>query len=372
MRYFIVLTLACIANGAPKPQVDANRFVNGLLSQKFKGDAEMDAPTAAAALAYLNTVAGDDLCGKAAQAYVENIMKGENKEVAMSEAAGKYISAFNDGARPASGSGCQAAEVAWQEAFVAGEDPIPAAAKAYINSWPKSNDPCTATGSKYFEAINDGKSHLDAGNIAMGEFVKSLKNYARKGRSFEDLACTNAAKAYVETLNDKESPITAAFTAFVKSMFEENRSPYDPVCIKVMDGFTNSFNSGDDAETSQIKAAEAFFSEFGNGRSIPAHSPCTKAALAYAKASQSKDSSTSAAMFAYITETINSGIVKIDPVCAASTAAYMKAYKEKKNEDLASEAAAIAYLEALDKNPNFDPTSPCGKAAEAYIKTYSL
>jgi len=49
----------------------------------------------------------------------------------------------------------------------------------------------------------------------------------------------------------------------------------------------------------------------------------------------------------------------------------MKAYKEKKNEDLASEAAAVAYLEALDKNPNFDQTSACAKAADAYIQEFN-
>merc|ERR1712083_201175 len=113
---------------------------------------------------------------------------------------------------------------------------------------------------------------------------------------------------------------------------------------------TNSFNSGDDAETSQIKAAEAFFDAFSKGNSISAHSPCTKATLAYAAASQKKDSSTSSAMFAYISETLKSGKIQIDPVCAASTSAYMRAYKEKKDEEFASEAAAVAYLEALEKN----------------------
>jgi len=373
MIFFAVLIVSHLTDGRPQIEGDANTFVEGLLKQRFKGDTEIDDPTAAAALAYLRTVAGDDLCGKAAKVYVENIMRGEKKEVAMAEAGREYIDAFNAGARPASGSGCQAAEVAWKEAFVTGADPIPAAAKAYIRSWrsSKSKDPCTAASTKYFNEIQDGESHLDAAKYAMGAFVKALRKVNRDGRSYNDRACTNAAKAYAKALDEEQTPITAAFTAFLESMFDDNENPFDPVCYKVMQGFTNSFNSGDDAETSQIKAAEAFFDAFSKGNSISAHSPCTKAALAYAAASQKKDSSTSSAMFAYISETLKSGKIQIDPVCAASTSAYMRAYKEKKDEEFASEAAAVAYLEALEKNSNFDPKSPCGKAAEAYIREFS-
>merc|ERR1711915_1046475 len=335
--FFAVLIVSHLTDGRPQIEGDANTFVEGLLKQRFKGDTEIDDPTAAAALAYLKTVAGDDLCGKAAKVYVENIMRGEKKEVAMAEAGREYIDAFNAGARPASGSGCQAAEVAWKEAFVTGADPIPAAAKAYIRSWrsSKSKDPCTAASTKYFNEIQDGESHLDAAKYAMGAFVKALRKVNRDGRSYNDRACTNAAKAYAEALDEEQTPITAAFTAFLESMFDDNENPFDPVCYKVMQGFTNSFNSGDDAE------------------------------------SQKKDSSTSSAMFAYISETLKSGKIQIDPVCAASTSAYMRAYKEKKDEEFASEAAAVAYLEALEKNSNFDPKSPCGKAAEAYIREFS-
>ena len=76
-------------------------------------------------------------------------------------------------------------------------------------------------------------------------------------------------------------------------------------------------------------------------------------------------------MFAYVTETLQSGKIQIDPVCATATSAYMRAYKETKDEEAASEAAAVAYLDALDKHSNFDPKSACGRAAEAYIREFS-
>ena len=77
-------------------------------------------------------------------------------------------------------------------------------------------------------------------------------------------------------------------------------------------------------------------------------------------------------MIAYITKAIKNGKRKIDPVCAAATNAYWDAYIEKKDEALANEAAAVAYLETLDKNPDFDQTSACAKAAQAYTAEFDL
>ena len=47
------------------------------------------------------------------------------------------------------------------------------------------------------------------------------------------------------------------------------------------------------------------------------------------------------------------------------------AYIDQKSEAAANEAAAVAYLEALDKNPNFDQTSACARSAEAYIAEFN-
>ena len=76
-------------------------------------------------------------------------------------------------------------------------------------------------------------------------------------------------------------------------------------------------------------------------------------------------------MIAYIAEAIRSGERKLDPVCGEATLAYWDAYIDSKSEAAANEAAAIGYLEVLEDNPNFDQTSACAKAAEAYIAEFS-
>ena len=46
------------------------------------------------------------------------------------------------------------------------------------------------------------------------------------------------------------------------------------------------------------------------------------------------------------------GVRRPDPVCAAASEAYFDAYIERKSEGEANEAAAVAYVEALDKVEN--------------------
>ena len=47
-----------------------------------------------------------------------------------------------------------------------------------------------------------------------------------------------------------------------------------------------------------------------------------------------------------------------DPVCAAAAEAYFDAYIKRKSEGEANEAAAVAYIEALDKvlSNSYEPT----------------
>ena len=77
-------------------------------------------------------------------------------------------------------------------------------------------------------------------------------------------------------------------------------------------------------------------------------------------------------MIAYIAEAIRSGQRRIDPVCAAAAESYFEAYIKQRSEAAANEAAAVAYLEAIEANPNFDQTSACAKAAEAYIAVFDV
>ena len=77
-------------------------------------------------------------------------------------------------------------------------------------------------------------------------------------------------------------------------------------------------------------------------------------------------------MLAYITEVFTKGGRKFDPVCAAATEAYFDAYIANKSESAANEAVAVAYLETLEKNPDFDTNSACGKASDAHIVEFNV
>jgi len=45
--------------------------------------------------------------------------------------------------------------------------------------------------------------------------------------------------------------------------------------------------------------------------------------------------------------------------------------KDGESDEKTREAAGIAYLDAVASTPDFDPNSPCGVAAKAYIAELS-
>merc|ERR1739838_46522 len=110
----------------------------------------------------------------------------------------------------------------------------------------------------------------------------------------------------------------------------------------------------------------------GNSR-VSADSPCAAATLTYAQKVSSKPSApNAAAMLAYISEAIRSGERKLDPVCAAAADAYFDAFIANKDEAKANEAAAVAYLDTLNKFPNFDKNGACARAAESCIAEFDF
>merc|ERR1712228_507429 len=206
------------------------------------------------------------------------------------------------GARLGPGSACQAADIAWREAYVAGRDPTYESAVAFMKNWPgvKNGNPCAVSGVDY---------------------VNAIKDLARQGKTLKDPACLEATKSFMAAIPNKPDPANAAaFTAFMDKIFEGGAAPFDPVCLASLEGFIDSRHAGDDLLTANLKSARAFFKAFNSGSSIPADSPCAAATLAYAKEIQKKPSlPNAAAMIAYITEAITKGKRKIDPVCAAAT-----------------------------------------------------
>merc|ERR1711872_959656 len=320
---------------------------------RIKAAKDKTSPSAAAALAYLRCVTLDDLCGKPSEIYIQSIFNGKSKEEANAEATRYYIQAYNGGARLPESGACKEADVAYREAFISGDDPILKSAEAFINAWPgvKEGNPCAISGIDYVNAIVNGKSHTEANTIAADSFADAFKALAIRRKPLKDPSCAAATRAFFDALPEKPDPANAAaFTAFIDKIFEDgNQAPaYDPVCLASLDAFLDAYNKGEDLLTANLISARAFFKEFAKGSKVPADSACAAATKAYTKEIQNRPS----------------------PPNAAAMIAYFDAYIEKKDEAAANEAAAVAYLEAVDKTPNFDRGSPCGKAATAYIEEF--
>jgi len=385
MELFKILFLVSSIAGAPQssfPRIDVARFVekaqkeNYLTDTRVKVAINSKSPSSVAALAYVNSVVKEGLCGKAAEAYIKSILNGGSKEAAVGEASRAYITAFNSGERYEKGGACEAAERAWKDARAsAGKDHVLEATLAFIKKWPGVEDgnPCAVAGTDYVKEILAGNSHNDATSAAMRGFIKAFKERANKGATLYDEACHKASRAFFDAVPHKSDPIIGAgFTAFSDKLFAGNGVVYDPVCLEAMEAFIDSHAAGDDLLTSNLKAARSFLDVFVSfPQKVPADSPCASATLSFAQAINKEPSSAATAgMLAYINEAITQKDRVFDPVCGAATLAYWENFIEKKDESAASEAAAVAYLNAREANPDFDENGPCGKAAKAYIEEF--
>merc|ERR1711887_208588 len=322
----ILLLVSSIA-AAPQssfPRIPVARFVDKVQKDNYPTDNRVKvavsskSPSTAAALAYVSSVVKEGLCGEAAEAYVKSILNGGSKEAAVGEATRAYITAFNSGERYEAGGACEAADRAWKVARVSGgKDHVLEATLAFIKKWPGVEDgnPCAIAGTDYVKEI---------------------------------------------------------LAAFSDKLFAGEGVVYDPVCLDAMETFIDSHSAGEDLLTSNLKAARSFFKAFvANPQTVPADSPCASATLSFALTiSKEPSSAANAAMLTYINEAIRKRDRVFDPVCGAASLAYWDAFIEKKDESAASEAAAVAYLDALETNPNFDENGACGRAAKAYMAEF--
>merc|ERR1712217_701220 len=385
MALFKVLFLVSSITSAPQSsfsRIDVARYVESVQTGSYptdsrvKVDVSSKSPSSVAALAYVNSVVKEGLCGKAAEAYVKSILNGGSKEAAVGEATRAYITAFNSGERYEAGGACEAADRAWKAARVSGgKDHVLEATLAFIKKWPGVEDgnPCAVAGTDYVKEILAGKSHIEANSAAMKGFIRAFKQRANEGATLNDEACHKASRAFFDAVPHKSDPIIGAgFAAFSDKLFAGNGVVYDPVCLEAMESFIESRAAGDNLLTSSLKAARSFFKAFiSNPQKIPADSPCASATLSFAQAINTEPSSAAnAGMIAYINEAIRQRDSVFDPVCGADTLAYWDSFIEGKAESDATEAAAVAYLDAREANPDFDENGPCGKAAKAYIKEF--
>merc|ERR1712013_947507 len=167
--------------GAPQssfPRIDVARFVDKVQKENYPTDNRVKvaisskSPSSVAALAYVNSVVKEGLCGKAAEAYVRSILDGGNKEAAVGEATRAY---------------------------------------------------CSVAGTDYVKEILAGNSHNDATSAAMRGFIKSFKQRANKGATLNDEGCHKASRAFFDAVPYKSDPIIGAgFAAFSDKLFAGN------------------------------------------------------------------------------------------------------------------------------------------------------
>jgi hypothetical protein len=190
-----------------------------------------------------------------------------------------------------------------------------------------------------------------------------------------DSPCAASTKAYFNALDEKPSPPNAvAMIAFMDAMIDQgNKRVADPVCAAATLAFWEAYKAGDDELTANFKANLAFFKEYKKGAKVPTNSPCLISTRAYADAIKNKPSPpNAAAMMAFMDEAILSNMTQPDPVCLASAEAYFEAYLKGSTEAQANEIAGVAFLDAVESNPDFNPTSPCGKSAKAYMAKFDV
>merc|ERR1712115_627622 len=345
-----------IVKAAPAPVAKAAPLINTTPLVN-----EVNSPTTQAVLSYLSEGSGLDDCGAITKAYVNIIASGGSRRDAA--AIAKQVYQQQNLGRQALSPACQAAETAWRAADASGRDQVLDAALAYINAGP-SDSPCKASARTYISAITGGATNQDAGLRAAESFASKISALASQGKSTIDTACAKSSSI-------PSSPTAAAATAFIQKALEVG-SGYDASCLASSGAFITSFSSGASEDESRVAAAREFIKTYGKNPRSAASSPCAAAAAAYAKSLIANPSNpTQAALFSFIETAILNNNVGVDPVCTAASEAYFDSFLSGSSESEASEAAAVAYLDAVEANPGFNKDSPCGRAADAYIAQYN-
>lgn len=209
--------------------------------------ADGSAPTAQAALNYLNSVGGSDICYHASRAYLRAVLAGGNGEAATAAAEQAYKGALTAGFTSAPGSPCAVAELTFKETTSTGGDAVKEAARAYMDASPPT--PCGLAGKTYVKAIAAGMAPRKAGLFAGKAFLDAA------GDAQPDaVACTSASKGFVAQLaGDGESSILGAMGTFLDS-----GSGLDPVCSAAGRAFIDAKIEEASDEAAIKKAAVAY------------------------------------------------------------------------------------------------------------------
>ena len=158
--------------------------------------------------------------------------------------------------------------------------------------------------------------------------------------------------------------------AFIDTLEKGNNQISDIACASASQAFFKTYRAGKNELTATTNAALAFIEKVKSGVQISPSSPCMAAAQAYSSSNKRIPSSSNlAAMLAFLKESVSTGEV-IDTVCLVSGEAYLQATLAGASEEKAGDLAGIAYLDAVEATPGFNPSGPCGSAARAYMNDF--
>jgi hypothetical protein len=342
-------------------------------------------PNAAAMLAFLDkafdgfSFSYDPVCFRATESFFDSYAKGNDELVSNRLAAETFLEEFaKGGAGIPADSPCAASTRAYYANIpnppsLANRAAMEAFMNKMIRGGRRAPDPACADSMKaYLAAYKNGASETDANLAAAESFFKSFSS----GQTIAaDSPCAAATKAYFNNLEDKPSnPNAQAMIAFMDGMIAQgNKRVFDPVCAKASTAFFDSYKAGNDELTSNFRAARAFIQEYKKGAKVATNSPCLQATKVYAANIKNAPSPPSAsAMLAFLDEAIIANFNKPDDVCLTSAEAYFDAYLSGKSEAASNEIAGVAFLDAVSASSSYDPSSPCGVAARAYMANLDL
>ena len=160
--------------------------------------------------------------------------------------------------------------------------------------------------------------------------------------------------------------------AFIEAMVgQNNKQVFDPACAEGGQAFWKAYRSNKSELDATLEGALAYIREYKRGTNVAPNSPCLSAARVFAANTDSTTGPLNSALFAFVDEAVLRSSTKPDSVCLAAGEAYIESHLAGDSEEKTREAAGVAYLDAVSSTPDFDPNSPCGVAAKAYIAELS-
>merc|ERR1712212_511960 len=323
--------------------------------------ADTDEPTARAALNFINSIGGSDLCGQASRAYIEAVVGGKSGQQAAAAARQAYIGGYSQGLRNEEDTPCAAAEASFRKTYGSDKNSVLEAALAYMNAAPSTT--CGEAGKAYIAAITTGESNARAGLFAARAFIDA----ADEGFA-PDAACTAALQGFSNTAAKASGNLNSAFESFVRSA----SAGVDPVCTAAAGAYIDAKIAKKTDEGALGAAAKAYIAALS--ASPGAGAACAKAASAFTGKANPFKSSPAPAPIRITAEPTTAAASNFlnaiggTDICAKASKAYLEAVTAGKSAVQATNAAKQAYISAYNSGTRNAEGTPCA-AAEVNFKS---